>query len=183
MAKGDRAEQHVTLWHVVLHNLKVAVRGDPAVEALRLRSPELHWLARHPAALFLRHLDCGSCNACDEELAALTNPVYDIEQYGIYFCCSPMNATHLTMTGPLTRGLVQPALLTCEQMPTPAIIAVGDCALGRGPFADSYAIARRPPELEEAIQLRIPGCPPSPQTILQALASWLVEARDRAPRA
>ncbi len=60
---------------------------------------------------------------------------------------------------------------------TPAIIAIGDCALGVGPFQDAYGIAPRPPAIEEAIRLRIPGCPPSPSEILAALAAWVRNGR------
>ena len=31
-------------------------------------------------SLHLRHLDSGSCNACDWELTALLNPVYDVRR-------------------------------------------------------------------------------------------------------
>jgi Ni,Fe-hydrogenase III small subunit len=159
-------------------NVASALRPPPEIVELRPRSAALDWLARHPAALILRHLDCGSCNACDEELNALNSPVYDLEQYGIYIRSSPVNADYLAMTGPLTRGLAQPAMLTLDVMTHPAIIAIGDCALGQGPFAPdgaaaTYAIAPRPKEMESAIVLRIPGCPPSPGEILGALAEWI----------
>ncbi len=173
MARKDATGGHVTLWRVLTDNVVAAVRPGPALPARRPGSPALERLARRPTSLFLRHLDCGSCNVCDEELTALGSPVYDAEQYGIFFRCSPMHANCLAMTGPLTRGLVQPALLTLDVMPEPAIIAIGDCALGCGPFAGSYAIAQLPPRIEQAIRLRIPGCPPAPRDILDAIAEWI----------
>jgi Ni,Fe-hydrogenase III small subunit len=109
-------------------------------------------------------------------LCALGNPIYDSEQYGVHFTPWPRRAVCLAMTGPFTRGLVQPALQTLDAMPEPAIIAIGDCALGTGPFEGSYAILSRPVEIQDAIRLRIPGCPPSPLAILEALAGWIQQA-------
>ena len=34
-------------------------------------------------SLHVRHLDAGSCNACDFEMGALSNPVYDLHRYEI----------------------------------------------------------------------------------------------------
>ena len=156
------------LWSVVWANLKQPLRSGQPQKAGLLRK-----LSRRPASITLRHLDCGSCNGCELELNALTNPIYDIEQYGIGFEASPRHAVYLAMTGPFTRGLEQAALRTLDAMPEPGIIAIGDCALGIGPFEESYAIQERPAEIEGAIRLPIPGCPPSPQEILEALAKWL----------
>jgi Ni,Fe-hydrogenase III small subunit len=166
MSKSNPTRDHVTIWDVLRRNVR-----QPAATARR--SPALEQLAHRPVAVILRHLDCGSCGACDEELAALSSPVYDVEQYGIAFRSSPLHAHYLAMTGPLTRGLARPAALTLDVMPEPRIIAVGDCAAGCGPFATGYAIAPRPDDVERAIVLRIPGCPPSPAEILEALAAWL----------
>lgn len=120
-------------------------------------------------SIFIRHLDCGSCNACELELNALVNPVYDIAQYGIHFEASPRHADVLAMTGCFTRSLKDAALATVEAMPVPRIITVGDCAKDDGIFKDSYAVTHRPVEIENAIIAHVEGCPPSPQKILQAL--------------
>ena len=34
-------------------------------------------------SLTIREVDTGSCNACEMEMNALTNPVYDVERFGI----------------------------------------------------------------------------------------------------
>src|SRR5216684_4047704 len=52
---------------------------DSDAEAARASSEILRVLGR---SLHLRHLDAGSCNACDWELAALLNPVYDVRRLG-----------------------------------------------------------------------------------------------------
>lgn len=121
-------------------------------------------------SLFLRHLDCGSCNGCELELTALTNPIYDLEQYGIKFVSSPRHADVLMMTGVFTRNLATAAQLTLEAMPTPMVIRVGNCAVKDGDiFKETYAVTDLPPEIRKAIIADIPGCPPTPLDILKAL--------------
>ena len=36
-------------------------------------------------SLAIRMVDSGSCNACEAECNALSNPYYDLERLGIYF--------------------------------------------------------------------------------------------------
>jgi Ni,Fe-hydrogenase III small subunit len=120
--------------------------------------------------VFIRHLDCGSCNGCELELNALTNPVYDLEQYGIRFESSPRHAPDwIAMTGPYTRNLNEAARLTLAATPGAKILAVGDCAISGGIFRDSYAIMEHPAEIESAVVLKVAGCPPTPVEVLQAL--------------
>ncbi len=120
-------------------------------------------------SLMIRHLDCGSCNACELELNALANPIYDIEQYGIRFEASPRHADILAMTGPYTRGLDEAAKSTLEAMPMQRILAVGDCTKNGGAFHNAYGVIDPPDEIEQAIIQHVPGCPPSPETLLKAL--------------
>ena len=120
-------------------------------------------------SLFLRHLDCGSCNGCEMELNALSNPIYDIAQYGIRFESSPRHADLLVMTGPYTRNLDEAAQLTAAAMPKTRIITIGDCTQNGGVFQDSYAVIPKPEQIENAIEAHVSGCPPNPNEILNLL--------------
>jgi Ni,Fe-hydrogenase III small subunit len=123
-----------------------------------------------PKSVFLRHLDCGSCNGCELELNALENPIYDIHHLGIEFRPSPRHADVLLMTGPFTRNLEEAAQLTFQAMSEPRrIITIGDCAKDGGIYQGSYALVERPQNIEEAIVDHVPGCPPTPQDIINAL--------------
>ena len=126
-------------------------------------------------SIFIRHLDCGSCNACELELNALTNSVYDIAQYGIHFEASPRHADILAMTGPYTRSLDEAARLTLEAMPIPRIISIGDCSKDGGVFKGSYTVGNPPDEIEKAIKVHVPGCPPTPTEILEALLMLTID--------
>jgi Ni,Fe-hydrogenase III small subunit len=132
---------------------------------------EIPELADGGRSIFIRHLDCGSCNGCELELNALANPLYDTERFGIEFVASPRHADVLVMTGPFTVNLAEAARLTFEAMPNPRrVITVGDCAKDGGVYRNSYAVTTRPAEIEQAIEINIPGCPPTPEDILKAFA-------------
>jgi Ni,Fe-hydrogenase III small subunit/Pyruvate/2-oxoacid:ferredoxin oxidoreductase delta subunit len=138
--------------------------AEPAGQGLRRRI--LSVLGR---SLQIRHLDAGSCNACDFELAALSNPIYDLQQYGIDFVASPRHADMLMVTGVVTRNLTQALLMTYEAVPKPKLVmAVGACAAGGTTFGQTYAI-RGAVDTLIPVDIYVPGCPPKPQALLHGL--------------
>jgi Ni,Fe-hydrogenase III small subunit/NAD-dependent dihydropyrimidine dehydrogenase PreA subunit len=117
-------------------------------------------------SLQLRHLDSGSCNACDWELTALLNPVYDVRRLGIDFVASPRHADGVIVTGPVTRNLETAVRRTYEAVPEPrVVIAVGACAASGGIAPRSYASAGGVGEVLP-VDVFIPGCPPRPEAII-----------------
>lgn len=120
-------------------------------------------------SLHLRHVDTGSCNACDFELTALLNPLYDLQRFGFDFVASPRHADLLVVTGPVTHNLRTALLRTVEATPRPRLIlALGDCACQGGPSAGSYATCGGAGGVVP-VGLCIPGCPPSPERIIRGL--------------
>lgn len=120
-------------------------------------------------SLHIRHLDVGSCNACDFELGQLLSPVYDLQQYGIDFVASPRHADLLMVTGVVTRNLSQALLMTYEATPAPRLVmAVGACAASGRTFGESYAI-RGGADALVPVDIYVPGCPPRPQALLYGL--------------
>ena len=55
--------------------------------------------------LSIREVDAGSCNACELEIHALNNVVYDLERFGLRFVASPRHADVLLVTGPVTQNM------------------------------------------------------------------------------
>jgi Ni,Fe-hydrogenase III small subunit len=132
-------------------------------------------------SLQLRHLDSGSCNACDWELAALLNPVYDVRRLGIDFVASPRHADGVIVTGPVTRNLETAVRRTYEAVPEPKIvIAVGACAVSGGIVGRSYASAGGVAEVLP-VDVFIPGCPPRPEAIIFGILLAIGRLQARSP--
>ncbi len=120
-------------------------------------------------SLAIRQIDAGSCNGCEIEIAALNNPIYDIERFGIHFVSSPRHADVLLVTGPASRNMETALLRTYEATPGPKIvIAVGACACSGGIFGDTYATTGGIDKVIP-VDIYIPGCPPRPEVLLQGL--------------
>ncbi|MFN8591036.1 MAG: NADH-quinone oxidoreductase subunit B family protein [Thermomicrobiales bacterium] len=120
-------------------------------------------------SLHVRHLDAGSCNACDWEIQALLGPTYDIQRLGIDIVASPRHADLLLVTGSVTANLREAALRTYEAMPRPGlVVAVGACACGGGVLQGSYCTAGGVANVLP-VDLYIPGCPPRPQALIHGL--------------
>ena len=84
-------------------------------------------------SLRIRQVDAGSCNACEWECTALTNPVYDIQRFGIDFVASPRHADVLLVTGPVARQMELALKKTWTATPGPKlVVACGDCAVDGG---------------------------------------------------
>jgi Ni,Fe-hydrogenase III small subunit/ferredoxin len=129
-------------------------------------------------SLHIRHVDAGSCNGCESELQALNNPFYNLHRFGIFFTPSPRFADLLLVTGPVTYAMHEPLRRAYDAMPEPRwVMAVGACAVSGGVAGGGYACGNG---LEEVlpVDLYLPGCPPNPAAIVEALLMFL----DRAPQ-
>lgn len=144
--------------------------GDAeAIEIARTIEPRVRRLLGR--ALAIREVDAGSCNGCEIEIAGLTSPVYDMEQFGMHFVASPRHADLLLVTGPVTRNMEVPLRRTYEATPEPkVVVAVGDCARDCGVFRGSYAVVG-PVSRIVPVDVTIAGCPPAPADILRGILS------------
>jgi Ni,Fe-hydrogenase III small subunit len=120
-------------------------------------------------SLALRHVDAGSCNGCEHELTLASGPTVDMARYGLGIVASPRHADVLLVTGPVTTRMRDALVTAYEAMPEPRLVAaLGDCAIGTNLIADESEIVG-PVEDVLPVDLRIVGCPPSPERIAAAL--------------
>jgi len=120
-------------------------------------------------SLTIREVDTGSCNACEMEMNAIMNPIYDAERFGVQIAASPRHADALVVTGPVTVNMERALKDVYKMTPDPKIvIALGDCAIHCGVFKDSYAVTG-PVHKHIPVDWSIPGCPPRPGEIINAL--------------
>ena len=132
-------------------------------------------------SLHVRQVDAGSCNGCELEIAATTNPLFDLERFGIHFVASPRHADVLLVTGPVTRNMEIALRRTYEAAPEPrVVVAVGACGCSGGIFGEGTYAAVGGVDRVLPVDVYIPGCPPRPQAILNGL---LVAMDVRAARA
>ena len=137
------------------------------------RSAALPTPARR-GSLAVRHVDAGSCNGCEHELGGVSGPHYDLARFGLSSVAAPRHADVLLITGPVTTRMVAARRAAYAAMPEPRLVAaLGDCALGIGLLGDASEYMGSVEQLL-TVDLRIPGCPPSPQ----AIADHLVTALD-----
>jgi Ni,Fe-hydrogenase III small subunit len=148
-------------------------------------------------ALCIRHVDAGSCNACELELHALNNPYYNLEGIGIKFVASPRHADALLVTGPVSVNMEEALRRTYDAIPNPKlVVAIGDCATCGGIFAPTASVGnsdnkiiagstapnyatRGPISAIIPVNHTIPGCPPTPHAILTGLIEALTNAANR----
>mgnify|MGYP002951186857 FL=1 len=147
------------------HDALAQILADSAVEVSEAVTAKLG------RSLHVRHLDAGSCNACDFELGAMSNPVYDLHRYGIAFVASPRHADMLMVTGVVTRNLEQALRMTYDAMPEPKMVmACGACACGGETYGSTYAVVGRAADVVP-VDIAVPGCPPRPAAIIVALCA------------
>ena len=168
--------------HARDHRLATATRQALVVQ--ENQAPRLaHALDKKARRLFghalsLRQVSAGGCNACEMEINVLGSVLFDMGRFGITLAASPRHADGLIITGPITTNMAQPLRIAYDAVPSPKIvIAVGACALSGGLFASN-------PEQSDGVEsilpidLAIPGCPPSPYTILDGLLRLLARIED-----
>jgi Ni,Fe-hydrogenase III small subunit len=127
-------------------------------------------------SLAIRHVDAGSCNGCEHELTLTSGPHVDLARFGFGIVASPRHADVLLVTGAVTTRMREALLAAYNAMPEPRrVAALGDCALGCGVLGSRGELAGAVEEILP-VDLRIPGCPPTPAAIAEALL-MLIDSR------
>jgi formate hydrogenlyase subunit 7 len=150
----------------IIRSLLSKARTEPSVT-----KPEVITGTQPRGSLQLRHVDVGSCNGCEMEIASVFAPTYDASRYGARLVASPRHADGLLVTGVVTRNMAGPLERTLDALPRPSVVvACGDCAVDGGIFRDADGVEGTLDSVVD-VDVRIPGCPPHPTAISQALRS------------
>jgi membrane-bound hydrogenase subunit mbhJ len=120
-------------------------------------------------ALWVFHLNTGSCNGCDIEIVAALTPRYDAERFGVKLVGSPRHADVLLVTGPVTKEMAERVKRVYEQVPAPKyVICIGSCGSTGGVFYNSYNTMGGVDKVIP-VDVYLPGCPPRPEAILHSV--------------
>ena len=106
---------------------------------------------------------------CFIEFAALIGSRFDFDRFGLVPRSSPRQADLLIVAGTVTMKMAPALVRLYEQMPEPKyVIAMGACTITGGMFsADSTAV--RGVDKLIPVDLYLPGCPPRPEAIFDAV--------------
>lgn len=120
-------------------------------------------------AVAIRVVSTG-CSACDLEVSAAFNPIFDMERFGIQLVASPRLADILMVTGPVGKGMQKALMRTYEAMPEPRlVIAVGSCAISGGMHGEKNYASTGGVDAILPVDAYVPGCPPHPWSIIHAV--------------
>jgi energy-converting hydrogenase A subunit N len=117
-------------------------------------------------------VNAGGCNGCDIEVVALMSPRYDLEQYGIYVHQNPREADVLLVTGAVAEQWKEKLQRIYAKIPEPkVVVAIGNCPLSGDVFNQEGGTVYAPVSDFIPVDAEIPGCPPRPSEILEAILS------------
>jgi len=107
---------------------------------------------------------------CFIEFAALIGSRFDFDRFGLLPRCSPRQADLVITAGTVTMKMAPALVRLYEEMPEPKyVIAMGACTITGGMFSTDSPSAVRGVDKLIPVDVYIPGCPPRPEAIIDAI--------------
>jgi NAD(P)H-quinone oxidoreductase subunit K len=107
---------------------------------------------------------------CFIEFAALIGSRFDFDRFGLVPRSSPRQADLIITAGTITMKMAPALVRLYEEMPEPKyVIAMGACTITGGMFSSDSPTAVRGVDKLIPVDVYIPGCPPRPEAIFDAI--------------
>ena len=115
---------------------------------------------------------------CAIEMMAVGGPRFDIARFGMeVFRASPRQADLMIVAGRVSQKMAPVLRQIYDQMPGPKwVMAMGVCASSGGMF-NNYAIVQGVDHVVP-VDIYLPGCPPRPEMLLDAIIKLHEEIQD-----
>ena len=120
---------------------------------------------------------------CAIEMMATGAAKFDIDRFGAgAFRPTPRQADLMIVAGTVTYKMAPRIIRLYEQMPEPKyVIAMGACVLGGGPYSlHGYHVVKGVDKVVP-VDVYLPGCPPRPEALLEALMRIQEKIRSEHP--
>ena len=145
-------------------------RGETLPEVREKRdTPQAKLCSR---SLKIRQVSAGGCSACELDFNVLGTLAWDMGRLGIQIVASPRHADCLLVTGPVTKNMLTALEKTRDAISEPRfVIANGACAISGGLYGNSSEVCA-PLDKIMKVDFYVPGCPPHPATLLEALVRF-----------
>jgi NAD(P)H-quinone oxidoreductase subunit K len=107
---------------------------------------------------------------CFIEFAAMIGSRFDFDRFGLVPRASTRQADLIITAGTITMKMAPALVRLYEQMPEPKyVIAMGACTITGGMFSMDSPTAVRGVDKLIPVDVYIPGCPPRPEAIMDAI--------------
>lgn len=116
---------------------------------------------------------------CFIEFAALIGSRFDFDRFGLVPRSSPRQSDLIITAGTINMKMAPALVRLYEQMPEPKyVIAMGACTITGGMFSVDSPTTVRGVDKLIPVDLYIPGCPPRPEAIIDAIVKLRKKVAD-----
>jgi NADH-quinone oxidoreductase subunit B len=107
---------------------------------------------------------------CAIEMICTAASRFDLARFGMEIMRpSPRQTDLMIVSGTVTKKMIPQIVRLYNQMPEPKyVLAMGACASGGGPFKEGYNVVSGVDQFVP-VDVYVPGCPPTPQALLNGL--------------